>query len=83
MVKLNPEIHRQETPVADDIKPPRHREPIVTGRPALNKRVEQLVEARIDEVPGAGRGAGRNRRTGGPGSSTPRPARCSLEANSS
>ena len=37
VVKLNPEIHRHETPVAEDIKPPRHREAIVQAGRRLNK----------------------------------------------
>jgi DNA-directed RNA polymerase subunit beta len=64
VVKLNPEIHRHETPVAEDIKPPRHREAIVQAGRRLNRgRVERLVEAGIAKfsVPTAWL---ENRRTG-------------------
>jgi DNA-directed RNA polymerase subunit beta len=48
VVKLNPEIHRHETPVTEEIKQPRHREPIVQAGRRLNKsRVERMVEAGI------------------------------------
>ena len=64
VVKLNPEIHRYETPVAEDVKPPRHREAIVQAGRHLNKgRVERMVEAGIAKfsVP---MGWIENRRTG-------------------
>jgi DNA-directed RNA polymerase subunit beta len=52
VVKLNPEIHRHETPVAEEIKPPRHREAIVQAGRRLNKgRVERMVEAGIAKFP--------------------------------
>jgi DNA-directed RNA polymerase subunit beta len=52
VVKLNPEIHRHETPVAEDIKPPRHREAIVQAGRRLNKaRVERMAEAGIAKFP--------------------------------
>jgi DNA-directed RNA polymerase subunit beta len=52
VVKLNPEIHRHEAPVAEDIKPPRHREAIVQAGRRLNKpRVERMVEAGITKFP--------------------------------
>jgi DNA-directed RNA polymerase subunit beta len=38
--------------VADDIKPPRHREPIVAAGKVLNaKLVEKLVEANVEKIP--------------------------------
>jgi DNA-directed RNA polymerase subunit beta len=38
--------------VADDVKPPRHREPIVTAGKVLNaKLVEKLVEANVEKIP--------------------------------
>jgi len=38
--------------VADDVKPPRHREPIVTAGKVLNaKLVEKLVEAGVEKIP--------------------------------
>jgi len=50
-VKLDPEIHR-DAPVADDIKPPRHREPIVPAGRRLNRaRLERLVEAGVERIP--------------------------------
>jgi DNA-directed RNA polymerase subunit beta len=65
MVKLNPEIHRHETPVVEDIKAPRQRDPIVQAGRRLNRsRVERMVEAGITklQVPMAWL---ENRRTGG------------------
>jgi DNA-directed RNA polymerase subunit beta len=65
VVKLNPEIHRHETPVAEDIKQPRHREPIVPAGRRLNKsRVERMVEAGIAKFPVPVAWL-ENRRTGG------------------
>jgi DNA-directed RNA polymerase subunit beta len=65
VVRLNPEIHRHETPVADDIKPPRHREAIVQAGRRLNKgRVDRLVEAGIEKLT-VPMGWLENRRTGG------------------
>ncbi len=50
-VRLDPEIHR-DAPVADDIKPPRHREPIVPAGRRLNRaRLERLVEAGVERIP--------------------------------
>src|SRR5262245_30892723 len=50
-VRLNPEIHRNDTPVATDIRPPRHREPIVQAGRRLNKaRVDRLVEAGVEKL---------------------------------
>src|ERR671919_676471 len=38
--------------VADDVKPPRHREPLVTAGKVLNaKLVEKLIEANVDKIP--------------------------------
>ncbi len=38
--------------VADDVKPPRHREPIVTaGKVLTAKLVEKLVEANVEKIP--------------------------------
>src|SRR5581483_10933021 len=56
-VKLDPEIHRGGSPdtatrVAEDIKPPRHREPIVqAGKRLTAKIVERLEELGIDRIP--------------------------------
>jgi DNA-directed RNA polymerase subunit beta len=50
-VTLNAEAH-VGAKVADDIKPPRHREPLVTAGKALNaKLIEKLIEASIDKIP--------------------------------
>src|SRR5436309_10396455 len=52
IVRLNPEIHRNETPVTEDIRPPRHREPIAQAGRRLNKKlVDRLVEAGIEKLP--------------------------------
>jgi DNA-directed RNA polymerase subunit beta len=65
IVRLNPDIHRHDTPVADDIKPPRHREPIVQAGRRLNKgRVDRLVEAGVERLP-VPMAWLENRRTGG------------------
>src|SRR5215510_10377015 len=65
VVKLNPEIHRHETPVAEEIKQPRHREPIVQAGRRLNRaRVERMVEAGITKFP-VPMAWLENRRTGG------------------
>jgi DNA-directed RNA polymerase subunit beta len=51
-VKLDPEIHKNETRVAEDIKPPRHREPVVTAGKRLNgKLVARLQELGIEKIP--------------------------------
>src|SRR5262249_21744189 len=51
VVRLNPEIHRQDTPVAEDVRPPRHREAIVQAGRRLNKaRVDRLVEAGVEKI---------------------------------
>src|SRR5882762_420438 len=50
-VKLNPEAH-SGIKVADDIKPPRHRDAIVQAGKTLNpKIIEKLVEAGITKIP--------------------------------
>ncbi len=52
LVKLNPEIHRNETPVAEDIRPPRHREAVVAAGKKLNSRlVARLQELGIEKLP--------------------------------
>src|SRR2546425_6223316 len=49
-VKFNPDAH-EGTKVAGDVKPPRHREPLVTAGKVLNtKLIEKLVEANVDKV---------------------------------
>jgi DNA-directed RNA polymerase subunit beta len=65
VVKLDPEIHRHDAPVAEDVKPPRHREPLVTAGRRLNRpRVERLVEAGVEKI-SVPMGWLENRRTGG------------------
>jgi len=50
-VTLNAEAH-VGAKVADDIKPPRHREPLVTAGKALTaKLIEKLIEANVDKIP--------------------------------
>jgi DNA-directed RNA polymerase subunit beta len=50
-VKVHPEAS-VGAKVADDVKPPRHREPIVTAGKVLNaKLVEKLVEANVERIP--------------------------------
>jgi DNA-directed RNA polymerase subunit beta len=57
LVKLNPEIHRGSSPdsatrVAEDIKPPRHREVVVqAGKRLTAKIVERLEELGIERIP--------------------------------
>ncbi|MCL6640085.1 MAG: DNA-directed RNA polymerase subunit beta, partial [Candidatus Rokubacteria bacterium] len=49
-VTFHPEAH-EGVRVAEDVKPPRHREPIVTAGKALTARlVERLVEAGVDRI---------------------------------
>jgi DNA-directed RNA polymerase subunit beta len=49
-VKLHPEAHAG-VKVAEDIKPPRHREPLVTAGKVLNpKLVEKLVETGVEKI---------------------------------
>src|SRR5215471_7914180 len=65
VVKLNPEIHKHDTPVAEEIKQPRHREAIVPAGRRLNRaRVERMVEAGITKFP-VPMAWLENRRTGG------------------
>src|ERR1041384_2842682 len=50
-VKVHPEAS-VGAKVADDVKPPRHREPIVTAGKVLNaKLVEKLIEAGVEKIP--------------------------------
>jgi len=50
-VKLHAEAHNG-VKVADDVKPPRHREPLVTAGKTLNARtIEKLVEAGVTKIP--------------------------------
>src|SRR5216117_1293306 len=50
-VKLHPEAHVGAR-VAEDVKPPRHREPLVTAGKTLNaKLIEKLVEANVEKIP--------------------------------
>ena len=83
VVKLNPEIHRHETPVAEDIKQPRHREAIVPGRPTPEQGAGWSAWSRRGSR--SSRSPWRGWRTGAPaaGSSTRRRARCSWRRTSS
>jgi DNA-directed RNA polymerase subunit beta len=50
-VKVHPEAS-VGAKVADDVKPPRHREPIVTAGKVLNaKLVEKLIEGGVEKIP--------------------------------
>jgi DNA-directed RNA polymerase subunit beta len=50
-VKLHPEAHVGAR-LADDVRPPRHREPLAqAGRPLSAKLVEKLVEAGVEKIP--------------------------------
>jgi DNA-directed RNA polymerase subunit beta len=50
-VKLHPEIHNG-IKVADDVKPPKHREALVASGKALNpKLIEKLIEAGVTKIP--------------------------------
>jgi DNA-directed RNA polymerase subunit beta len=57
IVRLNAEIHRGGSPdtatrVAEDIKPPRHREPVVqAGKRLTAKIVERLEELGVERIP--------------------------------
>src|SRR5881296_3277537 len=49
-VKLHPEAHVGAR-VAEDVKPPRHREPLVTaGKTLTAKLIEKLVEANVEKI---------------------------------
>src|SRR2546425_675236 len=49
-VKLHPEAHVGAR-VAEDVKPPRHREPLVTaGKTLTAKLLEKLVEANVEKI---------------------------------
>ncbi len=50
-VKLHPEAHTG-VKVADDVKPPKHREALVASGKALNpKLIEKLIEAGVTKIP--------------------------------
>src|SRR6266478_3175699 len=50
-VKLHPEAHNG-VKVADDVKPPKHREALVASGKALNpKLIEKLIEAGVTKIP--------------------------------
>src|SRR5712691_9904095 len=50
-VRLHPETHLGVR-VAEDVKPPRHREPLVAAGKTLNaKLIEKLVEANVEKIP--------------------------------
>ncbi len=50
-VKLHPEAHNG-VKVADDVKPPKHREALVASGKALNpKLIEKLIEAGVTQIP--------------------------------
>src|SRR5881296_1449859 len=50
-VKLHPEAHVGAR-VAEDVKPPRHREPLVTaGKTLTAKLIEKLLESNVDKIP--------------------------------
>jgi len=52
IVRLHPDVHRDETRVAEDIKAPRHREPVVQAGKRLNPRlIARLQELGIDRIP--------------------------------
>src|SRR5947207_505685 len=49
-VKFSPDAH-ESVKVAEDVKPPRHREPLVTAGKTLNaKLIEKLVEANVEKI---------------------------------
>src|ERR671930_1473731 len=49
-VKFNPDAH-EGVKVAEDVKPPRHREPLVTsGKTLTAKLLEKLVEANVEKI---------------------------------
>src|SRR5574342_98071 len=50
-VKLSAEAHTGTRP-ADDVRPPRHREPLVAaGKPLNAKLIEKLIEANVEKIP--------------------------------
>src|SRR6266478_2976888 len=50
-VRLSPDAHVGAR-VAEDVKPPRHREPLVTaGKTLTAKLLEKLVEANVEKIP--------------------------------
>jgi DNA-directed RNA polymerase subunit beta len=49
-VKFNPDVH-EGAKVAEDVKPPRHREPLITAGKVLNvKLAERLQEAGVEKI---------------------------------
>ena len=57
-VTLHREAHVGARP-ADDVRPPRHREPLAqAGKPLTAKLVEKLVEAGVEKIPLRGGVAG-------------------------
>ncbi len=51
VVRLHPEIHREETRVAEDVRPPRHREPVIqAGKKLTPKVIERLLELGIERI---------------------------------
>src|SRR5437762_1436937 len=49
-VRFSPDAH-ESVKVAEDVKPPRHREPLVTAGKTLNaKLIEKLVEANVENI---------------------------------
>jgi len=79
-VTLNAEAH-VGAKVADDIKPPRHREPLVTAGKAAQRQARR--EAIRIETSTRSRSAPRRWSGGGPrrASSTPSRARCCVQTN--
>jgi len=73
-VRFSPDAH-ESVKVAEDVKPPRHREPLVTAGKTLNaKLIEKLVEANVEKIAVRAESL-----VGGEpprASSTPRAARC-------
>jgi DNA-directed RNA polymerase subunit beta len=52
IVKLHPEVHLSETRVAEEIRPPRHREPVIqAGKRLTSKVIERLQELSIERIP--------------------------------
>ncbi len=52
VLKLHPAVHKDETKVAEDIRPPRHREPVVqAGKRLTPKIIERLQELGIEKIP--------------------------------
>src|SRR6266481_633889 len=50
-VRFNPDAH-DNVKVAEDVRPPRHREPIAqAGKPLTAKVLEKLLEANVEKIP--------------------------------